>query len=384
MKRLAILFLCLVTWISSSASHIVGGGFQLTHIRANIYTLTFNMYVDAVHAMHGLIEGETSILVGIYTVGTNQEVARVTLGRISRKNLPTADTCRIEHLNTDLLVFKKDIELNPSIYNDPQGYYISYQRCCRQAIIENIKTPDTEGCAFIYQFPSPANGLNSSSTNPALKDIQALLGQNYSMDFSSTDPDGDSLSYKLVTPKAGLANLGSVSFVASGPYPDITWTTGYNLSTIIPGSPALYIDERTGMIQVAPSSSGHFIFAVETEEYRNGTKIASAIREYRIYVIDQSSMVCLGPEPDPNPSIPKNSLILSPNPSRYYLNINLNGIPGVITKIEIVNALGEFVTNIPVTSDYIANYNTGFLAPGMYVLIIHSSHTTKRERFVKE
>lgn len=385
MKRLSILFLFMITWIHSTASHIVGGGFELKQISLNTYTLNLYLYVDVIHAMPGVIAGETSLEVGVFEKGTNLQVTRLTLTRAIMKNIPTADTCRLAHLNTDQLIFQKEIELNPATYNHPQGYYISFQRCCRQAVIQNIIDPVYEGIAFVYEFPSLAFGANSSSSYPALKDIQALLGHNYTMDFSSTDPDGDSLSYKLVAPKAGLADGSAVVFVSSGPYPEINWKAGYDLSTIIPGSPALKIDEVTGMLHVTPTLEGEYLFAAETEEYRNGVKIASATREFRILVIEQSAMVCLGPEPQ-DPIVdpfPLKLSILSPNPSTDFLTIDLRKIPGIVTKLEIVDILGEQVTLIPANT-YIDHYDIRFLDPGVYFLIIHSSVVTKRERFIKK
>ncbi|MBC8151889.1 MAG: gliding motility-associated C-terminal domain-containing protein, partial [Bacteroidetes bacterium] len=116
-------------------------------------------------------------------------------------------------------------------------------------------------------------------------------------DFSAKDPDGDSLTYSLVTPYNGFSTSdvpspGSPNPITGrgtfypGPYPDVSWASGYAANVAIPGSQPLRIDPRTGRLSVTANRVGLFVFSVLVEERRNGRVIGRVRRDFQLQVID--------------------------------------------------------------------------------------------------
>ena len=62
--------------------------------------------------------------------------------------------CSRAELETRRLNYSRIIYLNPAIYNHPDGYYVVWERCCRNNIINNIVDPSMTGQTFILQFPA--------------------------------------------------------------------------------------------------------------------------------------------------------------------------------------------------------------------------------------
>jgi hypothetical protein len=95
--------------------------------------------------------------------------------------------------------------------------------------------------------PESINGvLNSSPTFKSLVGDYACLGQNFNLDFSATDPDGDSLFYSLSVPLEGVANPNLNIFSSSKPYAPIKWATGFDRNNIIPATVPLQIKMLEG------------------------------------------------------------------------------------------------------------------------------------------
>ncbi len=100
--------------------------------------------------------------------------------------------------------------LSDSRFNDPQGYYIVWERCCRNYAITNIysENPDVSsraaGQTFYLEFPPVVkNGQPFYNSSPRLfppLNDYACPRKPYYVDFAGIDDDGDSLVYSLVTP----------------------------------------------------------------------------------------------------------------------------------------------------------------------------------------
>ncbi|MCW5909605.1 MAG: gliding motility-associated C-terminal domain-containing protein [Cyclobacteriaceae bacterium] len=186
------------------------------------------------------------------------------------------------------------IELPVSIYNDPIGYYASWQRCCRNYSITNIYSQVPGGAniaagqTFYLEFPPVVkNGepfINSSPRLfPPLNDF-ACPYRPYYVDFAGVDDDGDSLVYSLTTP-LNTTTADALPPASAGPYPNIIWRPGYSLSNIINGEPDLHISKE-GLLTATPRNQGLFVFAVKIDEYRDGEKIGESRRDFQMLVVD--------------------------------------------------------------------------------------------------
>lgn len=278
--------------ISARASHIVGGEIELQHIQGNQYRLSLILYSDDINIIDPAAIDPLAT-VHIWSKAGNVRIRSINLPLISKTRIPyTNPDCAIPYLRTSRVVYSAKVELSPEIYTDPKGYYINYERCCRNEVINNIVRPGETGEAFYLEFPAVVKDgkpfVNSSpSLFPPLSDF-ARLGYPFYFDFRGTDADGDSLVYSLATPLAGYSSPQTGNVLPpprAAPYPKIQWKSGFSLSNMVPGDPALSIS-KGGIIQVTPSMQGLFVFSVLVEEYRDGEKIGEVRRDFQMLVYD--------------------------------------------------------------------------------------------------
>ncbi|MCK5705398.1 MAG: hypothetical protein KAI29_29815, partial [Cyclobacteriaceae bacterium] len=200
----------------------------------------------------------------------------------------TNPECTNDKLVTNRIVYTSEVQLNPNLFSDPEGYYMVWERSCRNNIINNIVKPDETGQTFYLEFPPiRKNGTafrnSSPQLFPPLSDY-ACVNRFYYVDFRGFDADGDSLVYSLATP------INSSAFVAlpiptPAPHPKVTWVSGITSEYQIPGNPTLEINKE-GFLTVTPSEEGLFVFSVKCEEYRDGDKIGEVVRDFQLFVID--------------------------------------------------------------------------------------------------
>ncbi len=309
MKKIYFLFFILFLSSQLFASHIVGGEFQLRHYRGYTYTLSMRLYFDKLHAAPGLLDADITIKTNIFRksdnvmVGTQELVRNIdyTTVKYATEECDFLERGVQETLN---LKYKANIFLDPDIYDDPGGYYIVWERCCRNGVIENIRDPDKAGQVFYLEFPPVKRGgrpfVNSS---PVFDDMVAdyfCRNQMNTFNFGGYDPDGDSLVYTLVTPLNGHASLYGEALPdpKPAPYDPIIWKSGYSASNMIHGNPALQVNPRNGILSVNPNEANNTLFVVSmiVEEYRNNRKIGQVRRDYQFLV--KNCPVNLGPKVD--------------------------------------------------------------------------------------
>jgi len=301
MKRLTVVLLLLIS-IPVAASHIVGGEIELLHIQGYTYRVNLIYYFDVAHNPNRNIQAEEpSIEMFIFRKSDNAQLRNVLLQWLNKTRVPYSQpSCSSGEIISDKIIYTTTIELPPNQYSDPDGYYITWARCCRNYSILNIISQDPEhggqgaGQTFYLEFPPVAiDGkpfVNSSPRNfPALNDY-ACPTKPYYVDFAGTDDDGDSLAYTLITPLSTVA-VTPVPPPTPRPYPDVTWLTGFGLDRIVNGTPkaGAYPDlniSNAGFLRVTPRSQGLYVFAVKVEEYRNNIKIGEVRRDFQMLVTD--------------------------------------------------------------------------------------------------
>ncbi len=155
------------------------------------------------------------------------------------------------------------------------SYLISYTEAFRNAGILNINNSGSVNLhveTFI-RIPTvePGNILNSTPQLSVPPIDVANVGQIWTHNPGAFDPDGDSISFVLVTPKADL----------------ISNVPGYvlpNQVTPVPAT-AFTIDPISGQITWnAPITQGEYNIAFLVEEWRNGARIGFVRRDMQIIV----------------------------------------------------------------------------------------------------
>ena len=299
MRVVILSLLVLLAAFSARASHIVGGEFELIHISGNTYRLNLILYFDEINGLQGAKDPFADVR--IFRKRDNAIMFNsIRLSQFSISNVDyTQPECSNGEIVTSKIIYSNIITLADNVFNDPDGYYISWERCCRNYQIANIYSEDpafsnrNAGQTFYLEFPPVVkNGepfINSSPRLfPPLNDY-ACPQKKYYVDFAGTDDDGDSLVYSIVTPLNTLTPdaLPPGGLPRPGPYPDVLWRPGYSLQKITGGSPDLQISDD-GFLTVTPPLAGValYVFAVKCEEYRDGVKIGEVRRDFQMLVVD--------------------------------------------------------------------------------------------------
>jgi len=102
------------------------------------------------------------------------------------------------------------------------------------------------------------------------------LNQTYTFNQGATDPDGDSLSYALI------------SCYDSQNTP-VTYNTGYSSTAPLGANCTVTLDPVTGDITILPTTIEIGVMCVEVTEWRNGVPIGTVVRDMQITVISCSN-----------------------------------------------------------------------------------------------
>ncbi|HEY9487710.1 MAG TPA: hypothetical protein VIQ51_05230, partial [Chryseosolibacter sp.] len=296
MKKVILIVFCLWAF-PVAASHIVGGEFEIVHIDGNRYRINLILYFDELNGSVGA--RDPNVEARIFRKRDNVLMMDVFLPLASQTPVNyTQPACSNGEIVTSRILYTGVVTLSPQQYNDLQGYYLTWERCCRNYKITNIYSDDPltggryAGQTFYLEFPPVVKDgqpfINSSPRLfPPLNDY-ACPRRPYYVDFAGVDNDGDSLVYSIVTPlntKTPDA-LPLPDFKPRPlPYPLVAYRPPFNESNIIGGMPDLNISPD-GFLTVTPIWTGLYVFAVRCEEYRDGVKIGEVRRDFQMLVVD--------------------------------------------------------------------------------------------------
>src|SRR5690606_35483573 len=105
----------------------------------------------------------------------------------------------------------------------------------------------------------------------------------------AVDPEGDCLVSEVINPKtAGTCadNPSNVPFSPQAPWP----TIGFPNNPIQTNN-TFVLDPATGTISFTPPVAGPETLSIRTNEYRNGVKIGSILRDVQIQVITPCTVI---------------------------------------------------------------------------------------------
>ncbi|MFB6257402.1 MAG: gliding motility-associated C-terminal domain-containing protein [Flavobacteriales bacterium] len=151
--------------------------------------------------------------------------------------------------------------------------------CCRNQAITTIDAPNNENLHLKAELNNADYPCNSSPafSNPPVPYI--CVGDTFCFNHGATDPDGDSLSYSLVTPTT--SPNGST----------VTYLNGYSASQPLQSNPPVSIDPVTGDICMAPTQQDVTVMQVQVKEWRNGEVIGTVNRDVQVQVLSCSNQL---------------------------------------------------------------------------------------------
>ncbi len=293
MRRLKFLLFIILGWVNSLlATHIVGGEMTYTYLGNNQYKLRLDLYIDCINGNPQAIDSDKTALFGIFYGNTRQMVPGypISVGRSGPERITKTNyNCIAVQPNAcvDHYWYERTVTLSPRT----GGYYISFQRCCRNGTISNIIDPGGAGANY-WTFIPNANqvGNNNSAVFKELPPNFLCTNTALRFDHSAKDPDGDSLVYSLTTPFTGgnrdfpRPDDGASGQLDRPPFDVISWRNAYTAQDPINGFPKMNIDSQTGFLTLTPTQAGQFVVGISVKEYRNGVFINETIRDYQFNV----------------------------------------------------------------------------------------------------
>ncbi len=289
LMKTALFYILFLSALTAGATHLVGGCIELKWNGGDSYTIRVKVLRDCENGNPGAYFDDP-IIVGIFEKGTNAKKNQFSLN-FSKANDDTlsftGDNCaNIITGCTHIATYTQNVTLNSNFYNSNNGYYLSWQRCCRNGIINNIVNPGDASMALYTEVPNLKTVKNSSPryiNNP----VTLLCVNNlfeYNMNF--VDDDGDFLRFTFIDPLNGGLDRDqpSSSIALPGPYPTVVYKPGYSNAGPILGSIPLEIDSNSGLIKCNPSTPGVYVASIRVEEFRFGVKIGEVRLELQFSV----------------------------------------------------------------------------------------------------
>ncbi len=287
--------ICILFLLTNSyANHILGGEIVMTALdekgNFEIKLLQFwnkkNLIVPT-KTIGGNRDVDADLY--IYSKKTNKLVGEVSVKYISTENIEYKNyaCATYKSMETVLGIYNGTVYLDPQVYNEADGYYIVWERCCRNEDITNIKQPGESGMVFYLEFP-PISVKNSSPEFTIPNGEYICVNKDFVMSMSAIDKDGDELRFSLETPLKGYTDQKFTKGDKSSKkgYPMVNWEIGYGKDNAIKGNIPLKINESNGQLSVNASILGLYVFTITCKEFRNGRQIGLVRRDFQLLVID--------------------------------------------------------------------------------------------------
>lgn len=281
-------FVLLALSSALQATHIVGGEISYEDLGGGTYRIRLVVYRDCGPANVNGTGFDDAAAVGIFN-GSGQLVNVVNIP-LSFQNVGEVPVVLENPCGTpppsvcvESAVYQQVVDIGES----PNGFTLSYQRCCRNPSIINLSVPDDAGATFTTQIPG-TNVIADANSSPvwnSLPPVALCAGFDFFFDHSATDVDGDSLAYTLCSPLfGGTPNEPAPNPPNGPPYTAVNWAPGYSATNPIDGDPAFSIDPVTGFLTGMPTQAGQYVIGICVEEWRDGQLLSTSNRDFQFNV----------------------------------------------------------------------------------------------------
>lgn len=270
------------------ATHIVGGEISYEDLGGGAYRVRLVVYRDCGPANQNGTGFDDAASVGIFNSnGLLVNVVNIPLSFQNVSEVPVAleNPCGTPppSVCVEQAVYEQVVDIGES----PNGFTLSYQRCCRNPSIVNLNNPDDAGATFTTQIPGTnvTTADNSSPVFNSLPPVALCAGFDFFFDHSATDLDGDSLAYTFCSPLfGGTPNEPAPNPPNGPPYTAVNWAPGYSATYPLDSDPGLTIDPVTGFITGMPTAAGQYVIGICVEEWRDGQLLSTSNRDFQFNV----------------------------------------------------------------------------------------------------
>ena len=373
------------------AGHLLGGHMRYECLSEGEYRITMTVFRDG--NCTNCASFDNPAMIGIYRCAANENceglsqqdafiarpVGPLRIDTLQNNSFNCMDGTQLFSANIQIATY--EFELNLPVETDFK-YVISYQRCCRDNKITNIKEPSSQGFTISTELSPSAQQLCNNSPLLALDPIQpACIGELTQLDFSASDADSDSLVYTVCSPlQGGGAILSGPAYSSCGgvqpdpscppPFQDIQFLlpTFSELNPI--GVAGSYEIDPQGILEFIPSLLGVNVAAICIDEYRSGQLLSHSRYEFQIY-----SGVSVNSTLDLELS---DQVRLFPNPTNHSLKVEL---PETFQPKNwtVMNLRGQAVLENYWNTDVL---EVSQLVEGVYFLFLKNEEKILTKRFV--
>ena len=262
--------------------HLIGGEISYECVGDNTYVITLEIYRDCNSA--GADFDEFAVI-GLFN--ENNEFLSTSFApypEVEQLPIETGNPCL--SAPPDICVEQGITTVEITVPDASQGYYVVYQRCCRNATIQNLIEPSTQGNTLqAYIPPGDVAECNSSPQFDNYPPLVLCTNDELEFDHSATDPDGDSLSYELCTPFTGGSQaVPAPNPPTAPPYDEVVWDGGFSATNPLGANPPMSLDPVTGLLEVTPTQQGQYVVGVCVNEWRDGQLISTNRRDFQFNV----------------------------------------------------------------------------------------------------
>jgi gliding motility-associated-like protein len=305
-KRLFTILFLLSSFAFSEAmaSHIVGGEFTyvylgdstgINHFVYSKYQVNLTIYEDCQNGQPEAIAQDDPAWIGVFNgMGQTYEMdtgdfaygihftssiaVPANFSNACVTNVPP--TCLLKKTFTKIYILPKNTS----------GYIISYQRCCRNNAVVNIKDPGNNGSTYYCTIP-PSPIVNNSAVFKNYPPQIICLNNPLFYDNSATDADGDSLSYEFCTALVGASDADIKPAPLPPPYDSVVYFPPFTAKHPFTGFPEIQIDPVSGLVTGTPNRIGRYLVTICCHEWRDGIMVNTLKREFQFVVTDCSKVV---------------------------------------------------------------------------------------------
>lgn len=264
MKKLILLFIAILAFQTSDASHAAGGEIWYEHDTLNTYTVHFRLYRDC----SGIGAPASAQL---YYRSNSLSAAPINLS-MSQDTFYLANNCGINTCISPVALIPgfEVYEYSTSIsLSAPANDWYFW-------VYVSARNPSQNSSVGSLYVDATLDNLNTPFNNSAVPylpiDMLQVFNTQTTMNFPLLDIDGDSLDINFSNPLDG-------NFL--GVPANLAWQTGYSTNNPFGSTPAPMLNSSNGNLTMYNSVNGLMTFAVTVDEYRNGIQIASSVRDYQ-------------------------------------------------------------------------------------------------------
>ena len=338
MKKLLLIVAAVLLAAGAQASHILCQTLTLQYTGTpNVYMVKAYIYRDC-----GGIPAPTTLALNYNdsSMGVSYNIVSMTMTSLQVMPVFTCAPTTPFLCSNGFGIEVAEYSLLITLPFQSTSWHFWTSECCRSGALTTVNAPANSG-AFIEARLDNLNYPTNSLPDFNIQNVPVFcLNQPAVYPNTATDVDGDSIVYTLISARDFTSTIPGTGV-------PLVYLPPYTYQDFISSSTPIYFDSTTGVASFTPDMVQQGVMVVLADEYRNGVKIGSSMRDINVMIVDGIN----------NPSTVQGTV---------YLDANANGVQDS-SEYGVAN---EFVQSSPFYA-----YNLTNAAGGYSMYIGTGAHT---------